>query len=53
MTWDLSVYDHGPLYITIPDFQYSDTALFWDAWRDEDGVAQHKDIGAGSGPGMY
>ncbi|OCL01860.1 GMC oxidoreductase [Glonium stellatum] len=53
MTWDLSVYGHGPLYVTIPNFQYADTAYFWDAWKRENGVTLRKDVAAGSGPGVY
>jgi len=53
MTWNLSVYDHGPLHITIPDFQYQDTSLFYNACKTIDDVPRRIDIGEGLGPGLY
>jgi choline dehydrogenase-like flavoprotein len=53
MTWDPSVYDNGPVHVTIPDFQYPDVAYFRDAWKTEIGIDLQTDISAGSGPGIY
>jgi len=53
MTWNPSVYDNGPVHITIPDFQYPDVAYFRNAWNSESGVDLQTDISAGSGPGIY
>jgi len=53
VTWDPTVYDKGPLQVTLPDFQYQDLKPFWEAWRHVPGVQRKRDIGAGEGPGVY
>ncbi|KAH8882177.1 alcohol oxidase [Thozetella sp. PMI_491] len=53
ITWQPSVYDHGPLHITIPDFIYPDVASFRDAWRHVPDVDVLQDVDSGLGPGVY
>jgi choline dehydrogenase-like flavoprotein len=53
ITWDPSVYDHGPLSVSIDDLQWPDAATFVAAWRSESGIPFPRDNSAGSGPGVY
>ncbi|KAF2202399.1 alcohol oxidase [Delitschia confertaspora ATCC 74209] len=55
MTYDPAMWDHGPLHVTISDFQYPDLQLFFEAWRNAgvEGVEKKRDIAAGNEPGVY
>jgi choline dehydrogenase-like flavoprotein len=53
VTWDPSVYDHGPLSVSIDDFQYPDTTTWWSAWRARTDIPIPKDYNTGAGPGIY
>ncbi|KAK3291476.1 uncharacterized protein B0H64DRAFT_427067 [Chaetomium fimeti] len=53
ITWDPSVYGDGPLRTHISDFQYPDTAVFWDALRDQPGLDVPPGANAGFGPGAF
>ena len=35
ITWDTEAYGHGPLQITIANFQYPDLGTVWNAWKSE------------------
>lgn len=52
ITRNPSVYDHGPVHVSIPDFQYPDQAAFWDAWKDVPSLPKPGDPNQGSGPGQ-
>jgi choline dehydrogenase-like flavoprotein len=52
ITWDLSWYDHGPLHVTVPEYQYPDLATMRELWR-RDGVMPGVELSAGIGPGLY
>lgn len=53
ITWNPSVYDHGPVRVSIPDFQYPDQAAFWDTWENIPNVPKPRDPNQGSGPGAF
>ncbi|KAH6842244.1 GMC oxidoreductase-domain-containing protein [Chaetomium sp. MPI-CAGE-AT-0009] len=53
ITWDPTVYGDGPLGTHISDFQYPDTAVFWDALRDQPGLDLPPGANAGFGPGAF
>lgn len=52
ITWDPSVYSHGPLHASIDDFIYPDLQSFWDAWNAQEGVERRRDFNNGRGPGV-
>jgi choline dehydrogenase-like flavoprotein len=53
ITWDPSVYDHGPLSVSISDVQFPDLAPFWSAWRARIDIPKPTDYSSGLGPGVY
>ncbi|KAK4244850.1 pyranose dehydrogenase 3 [Corynascus novoguineensis] len=53
VTWDSSVYGNGPLHTHIPDFQYPDLAVFWDAIRQQPGINLPPGANAGEGIGAF
>ena len=53
ITYDSSLYDHGPLSVSIDNFQWPDLATFWSAWRARAGIPKPVDTSSGDGPGVY